>query len=243
MENLVQIILNLALFGAMICMHFTIKNLLPSYFKEKGKNIATKEDIAEITTLVEKAKHGFTLETEKLKASLILMTNFQTGIIFEERNAIIELNEKYFRWLNYHIDIGLNGTNNDNNDELEKYNQKIQQSYNDFLMSEAKFSLFVENKELHDELNEMKIETLNQFAENTPIYIQNLIYNNKLVEQLKTIPIEEQGKKHSELLDKRKEYMNNFGKGIKEGYAIIAPINRNFQKLCRKYIYELINQK
>ena len=45
---------------------------LPSYFGEKGKNLATKEDIGEITKKVEEVRQVYTSELEILKAQLKL---------------------------------------------------------------------------------------------------------------------------------------------------------------------------
>ena len=49
-----------------VILFFTMKNLIPSYFSEKGKNLATVEDISLITKLVEEVKITFTRETETL---------------------------------------------------------------------------------------------------------------------------------------------------------------------------------
>lgn len=244
METLLQIILQIAVLLAVAFLFFTIKNLLPSYFNEKGKNIATKEDISEITELVEKTKQVFTSETEKLKATLLVVSNAQIGIISEERNAIIDLNEKYFRWLHSLIDTSLGEIDDYNNDELEKYRQKISQNYNDLLVSEAKFSLFVENKTLTGYFDKMKVETLTHLTKPAPTYILNLKKNNFEIEQMKkNTPIQEQSIKYSELLDKRREYYEQFTKEMIKGYEIIAPINGNFQKQCRDHIYQLIKQQ
>ncbi len=43
---------------------------LSSYFKEKGKNVATKEDILHITKEIEKVKYEYTRETESLRSNL-----------------------------------------------------------------------------------------------------------------------------------------------------------------------------
>ena len=244
MEILLQIILQIAVLIVVVILFFTIKNLLPSYFNEKGKNIATKEDISEITELVEKTKQVFTSETEKLKATLLVVSNAQIGIISEERNAIIELNEKYFKWLHSLIDTSLGKIDEYDNDELEKYSRKIGQNYNDFLVSETKFSLFVENKTLTEFFDKMKIETLTRLTKQVPTYIINLKKNNFDIEQMKKqIPIQEQSKKYSELLDKKREYYDQLTKDILKGYKIIAPINGKFQKLCRDHIYQLIKQQ
>lgn len=43
---------------------------LPTYFSEKAKNLAKKEDIEHLTRTVELVKHQFTAEVERLKAGL-----------------------------------------------------------------------------------------------------------------------------------------------------------------------------
>lgn len=45
-----------------------LKQYLPSYFSEKGKNLATKEDIAAITREVEAVRHEYSTLVEELRA-------------------------------------------------------------------------------------------------------------------------------------------------------------------------------
>ena len=132
----------------LVILYFSMKNLLPNYFNEKGRNLATKEDISEITSLVEEVKHSFTTETEKLKANLLLLTNVYAGIVSEERNAIIDYNEKFFLWLNLVSDISLGHTNKNNNAELDEFEKHIHDVYYNVLNSETKFKLFVNNDDL-----------------------------------------------------------------------------------------------
>ena len=47
-----------------------IKHFLPSYIKEKGKNLATKEDVQEITKLTESIQQEFRKEIERFKLDL-----------------------------------------------------------------------------------------------------------------------------------------------------------------------------
>ena len=44
-----------------------IRSFLPSYFSEKGKNLATKEDIGEITAAVESVKEDYTKRLKELE--------------------------------------------------------------------------------------------------------------------------------------------------------------------------------
>lgn len=49
-----------------ILFFFLLKNYLPSYFSEKGKNLATKEDIAVITKQSEEIKNLYSKQMENL---------------------------------------------------------------------------------------------------------------------------------------------------------------------------------
>ena len=67
------------------------------------------------------------------------------GIVSEERNAIIDYNEKFFLWLNLVSDISLGHTNKNNNAELDEFEKHIHDVYYNVLNSETKFKLFVNN--------------------------------------------------------------------------------------------------
>jgi hypothetical protein len=75
-----------------------LKNVLPAYFTEKGKNIATREDIAGITREVEKVKEEFTAKSEELRTDLLYFNQVRSSIKTEERNAIVNCYEKYHLW-------------------------------------------------------------------------------------------------------------------------------------------------
>ncbi len=54
-------------FGVIV-VYLVSKFLLPSYFSEKGKNLATKEDIASITDKVESVKIDYAKVIEELRS-------------------------------------------------------------------------------------------------------------------------------------------------------------------------------
>lgn len=47
-----------------------VKSYLPSYAKKKGENLATREDIADITAKIETVKHDYANQLERAKADL-----------------------------------------------------------------------------------------------------------------------------------------------------------------------------
>jgi hypothetical protein len=225
----------------MLILYYTVTNLLPSYFQEKGKNLATKDDIAKITQLVESVKHTFTVETEKLKANLSLLTNVHSGLVSEERNAIIDFNEKYFLWLNIITDTSNNNLDDTKNSELEDHRRLLGKLYQDLLNSEARFSLFVDNAELTAHVTKVKIETLKRLANFPRNSIFALMQVNLEIDNMySTIPVGEQVAKYKELLNKKAEVYDEFRANMIREYAIVAPIVNAFQKACRDHIYKLI---
>src|SRR5690554_5990316 len=74
--------------------------LFKSYFQEKGRNIATSEDLEKITLKVESVKQHFSEKNAALKSKLDLLTNLQTNYKVAERNAILEFNKKLKIWIN-----------------------------------------------------------------------------------------------------------------------------------------------
>lgn len=51
-----------------VCVFLLLKSFLPAYLAEKGKNLATREDIADITEKIEKVKSEYASILEELKA-------------------------------------------------------------------------------------------------------------------------------------------------------------------------------
>jgi len=65
------------------------RNYLPSYTKEKGKNLATREDIEEITDKIESVKTEYAKELEGLKSQLNAKFHAQT-VRFEKEFHVYE---------------------------------------------------------------------------------------------------------------------------------------------------------
>jgi hypothetical protein len=57
-----------AVIGALV-VYLLLKSFLPSYFSEKGKNLATKEDVASITDKVESVKTDYAKVLEELRSN------------------------------------------------------------------------------------------------------------------------------------------------------------------------------
>jgi hypothetical protein len=221
--------------------------------------------------LIEEVKTVFIRDTERLKADLNLLTNVQFSLINEERNAIIDFNEKYFIWLNkisspslevYHI-YSTSGT--------ELFRKEIQNRENDVQNSHAKFRLFVEDKDLFIYANNMLSATI-RIASKMYNYIeQTKGINLKLETSLKLeedfrlkedlrhknlkpnkqrkfeLKLERDMGKislkwHKKFLKERSLIHKNFIDSIKNENDIVLKMTLTFHVMCREYLYSLIKQ-
>jgi len=83
------LLVDLVTLGAVGLVVLLATRYLPSYMKQKGKNLATKEDVSAITRQMESVKHDYAATLEELKAAL------RGGdVLFEKKlEATLELNK------------------------------------------------------------------------------------------------------------------------------------------------------
>lgn len=162
------------------------------------------------------------------------------GIVSEERNAIIDYNEKFFLWLNLVSDISLGHTNKNNNAELDEFEKHIHDVYYNVLNSETKFKLFVNNDDLINLGNEMQIKALELLVPNLISYIYDLKINNCETENAQLMKEYDSIAKLREQTDKLHD---DFTKTLIKNYKIVLPISVKFQESCRDHIYKLISSK
>ena len=125
-----------------------LRNYLPSYFSEKGKLLAQKEDIAEVTQKIEAVKDQFAQEAIRLNAELRKLTDLEVSYIDEERNAIIKFYEKYYQWLYSIHGTSLNAFDRNNVDKLTDRILYIESFYESTCIAQSGISLFVTDEEI-----------------------------------------------------------------------------------------------
>jgi len=158
MEMNLIIELTIIIFG--IILFFTLKNLLPSYFNEKGKNLATKEDIEDITKKVEKIKSEFIKDIEYIKSDLSYINQSKFSIKASERDALIDTNNKYSEWLNYLLNISFSDINPNNYKKLNDYYQEIKTKKLNFDIAQDNLHLFLHDEELMEYKMKCVTETM-----------------------------------------------------------------------------------
>lgn len=83
--EMTALILSIVSLAGLFVAGLLLRGYLPSYVAEKGKNAASKEDLAHLTELVEGAKALHTSEIERLKATLLA-----EGQVTERRRRVYE---------------------------------------------------------------------------------------------------------------------------------------------------------
>lgn len=201
-----------------------------SYFQEKGKNLATLKDIDEITNKVESIKADFMKETEKLKINLQYTTQIKFSVKSEELKCLFNYYEKYHFWLNSILDFSFANYIKKNHQDLSGEEKILKNAYFDFLNSESKAELLVDNFKLFDQSNEMKLKTkdLHDHVTTSISKYSILILKNEIDE------LQANSETRSFDPDKADEIITNFleifhHEKVKH-YKIIAPLNADFRQ-------------
>jgi len=147
METII-IILQILIFAFLIIAYFFMKNLLPSYFSEKGKNLATKEDVTEIT---EKIK---TVETKiKIRESGEIDYNSL------KRKAILDYFATLNNWQRTTTEYSVNHSS-----EHEIKNEiaigKIKDAKSANNLKEGEIEIFISDKDFYDLRTKLTIKIL-----------------------------------------------------------------------------------
>lgn len=135
-----------------------------SYNLEKGKNLATKEDIGEITKTIESIKTDFIRETEQIKTDLQFDHQVKLSFYNDRKNAVTNLYECYSVWYHnlsesffYSLELKV--------DDFEKTLLEINKLYLLFLRAESKVELYIEDEDLLIIIDELDKLTNNLQAE------------------------------------------------------------------------------
>ncbi|MBA9072357.1 hypothetical protein GGR22_000483 [Flavobacterium gossypii] len=167
--EILSIILEIALLLGGLYLFFTVKNLLPSYFSEKGKNMATKEDIEIIT---EKIK---TVESN---------INVLTGNIVDynsiKRKIILDYFAAYNNWDRTITNADLDYSENCNEINRKRY-EEIAQAKHMYNLKEGEIELFLQENEFYETRGPLTIQTLKyqQLYDITATKLNRIIQSNQ----------------------------------------------------------------
>lgn len=204
-----------------------------SYFKEKGKNVATKEDIEEITKKI-----------EKVKSDVEILTHKKISLSNEKQNTLMDYNNKYASWLNYILNASIIGDSNPASIFTEKVQERLDQLFNEVAISEAKFNVyFHSDQELIDLKNSIQLKTI-ELSNHFNISLVKAKKISNILNNVLNLPnsVPDNSYKMNQL-DKHYSEQNNMHKEFQDQklamYSTIAPLNYQFVQLISKRIHDL----
>ncbi|GLS90361.1 hypothetical protein GCM10007916_14280 [Psychromonas marina] len=89
----ITIILNILLILSMAVVGFIFKIYFPKYLAEKAKNLATKEDIAEITNEIESVKSSYAHSLEQVRSHLQVKSALQQAFQSKCLETLVTVDE------------------------------------------------------------------------------------------------------------------------------------------------------
>jgi hypothetical protein len=117
-----------------------------SYSSEKGKNLATKEDIGEITKTVETIKTELAKDTEKLKTELLFENQLKISFYNDKKVALTHIYECLTLW--FHCIT--NSHTNSIEFSLQNFrevNKELDDLYSKSIIAQSKIEIYINNSE------------------------------------------------------------------------------------------------
>jgi hypothetical protein len=161
----------------------SVSNTIPAYLNEKAKNLASKQDIADITREVEKVKDEFTSKTEQLRTDLQYYNQLRFSVKTEERNSIIVCHERLAVWIAMLTSIAFgNFDDDDDNEGIIKHMRSIEAAYFQVLIAQAKMGLYVRDGDFMTIFSNLKIKSLelSNFASTQCVKYSRVLEDYKL---------------------------------------------------------------
>lgn len=207
-----------------------------SYGSEKAKNLATKEDIAEITKIVENIKNNFITETEKLKGNLQFENQVKVSLYTDMKNSITNLYESYNVW--YHF-ISNSSTNSIefNSERLKEVEKELTIVYEKFLIAQAKADLYVNNDNLNKIVAQLGSQTLlmEEIVEKYFLDLEVLIDEEEELDEMNELNSNDEKRLDEISLEIRKLYKACHEKVVKMEKDITT-VNLEFADICREIL-------
>lgn len=139
-------VINFIVFLSVLIIFQLTKSFFPKYFEAKGTNQATKEDIGEITEIIENIKSDLIQQNELLKAQLSFKNQHKLNLKTAEREAIFDFNKKNSAWLYSLLRFRFKGYDLENYKELKSIHLEFSKRQYESDLAEAHLTLFMHDK-------------------------------------------------------------------------------------------------
>lgn len=201
-----------------------------SYFQEKGRNVATKEDVEEITSLVEAVKSQLQFS---LQAKLSLRA--------EEHQALVDYFSRYSVWLSAITNFSTPGITEDNTSRLAEIRSQLNMLHEAFDLAAGKLGLFVENEDIQLRHGPLMIETLEFQGHVQHMTFETERLHIEIRHMLQQTPLDQQMGQYKEMLEKHSELYRKFKEQQSQAYKALAPLVQKQRQAITKHIRALAN--
>lgn len=247
--NIMDIIPSILTALVLLVAGWWFKNYLPNYFNEKGKLLAQKEDIEEITKKIESVKVEFTRDTEYLKSGLQRLINVEVSHRNEERAALISFYSTCSQWVYSLLDINFSAYNRTNvKDILDKRNL-IEKFYSETGIAQAKVKLLVKDDEIISLTAQLWVRILEfkAWVDDKMIELKHILESEIMIaeeglELLKqggnvdNARIEKIADKERELKQKKTQLIQDFYSNKISEFKKTVPTDQAFTDKVKKYL-------
>lgn len=239
--DLLQVVFNFLSVVFALCAFYIFKGYWPKYFEAKGTNQATKEDIGEITEIVENIKSDLLLQNEFLKAHLSFQNQHKLNVKSAEREALFDFNKRASAWIYSLIRFTFSGYNIENYKEIKLMRIEFSKRQYECDLAEAHLALFLREKgffELKRDLT-ISIIKLGGIVEKA---IHNVYYRYSKCEfdlQLDRNDVRQQAIHRTLLYEDLKPLMDAHRTESTEQYRVVCELHSKMTELINKRLKQL----
>ena len=121
-----------------------IKNYFSSYSTEKGKNLATKQDVEEITDKIEGVKSAYQEQTERLRSALAVAVSRRTAFSDQQRKAFFQFFDHCGELLSDKLIVNPGDLPMDQGQSLVKHQQTVMDMFTAIVLDYNRVVLYCE---------------------------------------------------------------------------------------------------
>lgn len=211
-----------------VCIISLILQCFKSFFQKKGENLATKQDVEEITRIIEEVKTELVNKTEELKSKLYLQGQNRIKIKSAQFDAITNFTKQNAIHFSYLVHFPISDINERNFESFSLDYEILENIKKDKNIAEIQLELLLDISEFaelnHDlsitliELENFIFKTIRKLKENWRRYntekgvIEDPTKIEELYQQFSNLFLEEYGKHNVTFIEKYESLLVSFRK-------------------------------
>ncbi|WP_340200955.1 hypothetical protein [Ascidiimonas sp. W6] len=200
-----------------------------TYLEEKGKNLATKEDIKEITLLVENVKK----DLEYKNQTKIELAN-------SKRSSLLKYHEDYNKWLYTILKTYFSDIDHNSIDRLSEILNSIRELQVKNDISKEQLKIYLPKTELHEIIGKLNLK-IAEMQKSMQVSMAEIEFNLKERKKLLSIESEDQIIKYEENIKKWKELLEDFSSDriqwVEEFVALENSLN--FNHIYHEHLFDI----